>query len=46
MSRVVGTQTNWQTPDGKNVIMLLGRDLLKHFLLVYNGSFNAVTLAY
>jgi hypothetical protein len=46
MSRVVGNQVNWSTPDGKNVIMLLGRDLLKYFLFTYNGNFNMGTLAY
>ena len=46
MSRVVGSQLGWTTSQNHRVIMLLGRDLLIHFLMVYNGKFNAVTLAY
>ena len=46
INRVVGSQLNWSTSDGRNVIMLLGRDILNQFMLVYNGSFNMVTLAY
>lgn len=46
MSRVAGSQLGWVTSDGKNIIMLLGRDLLSQFLLVYNGHTNTVTLAY
>jgi hypothetical protein len=46
MSRVAGFQLDWTTNDGKRVIMLLGRDLLSQFLLVYNGKTNTVTLAY
>lgn len=46
MSRVVGNQVDFQTPGGKNVVMLLGRDLLKFFTLVYNGTFNQIILAY
>jgi hypothetical protein len=46
MSRVVGNQVRYQTPSGKNVIMLLGRDLLKHFNLIYNGTFNQIILSY
>lgn len=46
MSRVVGNALNWETSDGKRIIMLLGRDLLSQFLFVYNPSLNAVTLAY
>lgn len=46
MSRVVGSQMKFQTASGKNVIMLLGRDLLKEFMVVYNGSFNQVILSY
>jgi hypothetical protein len=46
MSRVVGNDANWKTTDGKDVIMLLGRDLLAQFVMIYNGRFNMVTLAY
>jgi len=46
LSRVVGNQLNWQTSDGKNVIMLVGRDILKYFLMIYNGKFNGITLSY
>ncbi len=46
MSRVAGCQLDWTTEDGKRVIMLLGRDLLAQFLMVYNGKTNSVTLAY
>jgi len=46
INRVVGTQTDWTTASGKRVIMLLGRDLLAQFLMVYNGKFNQFTLAY
>ncbi len=45
ISRVVGSQLSWKTSDGKEVIMLLGRDLLQFFLLVYNGKLNCITLA-
>ena len=46
MSRVVGNQVSYQTPSGKNVIMLLGRDLLRHFNFIYNGTFNQIILSY
>jgi hypothetical protein len=44
--RVAGNQLNWKAQDGKNVIMLFGRDILHQFLLIYNPSMNIVTLAY
>jgi hypothetical protein len=46
INRVVGTQTDWTTAGGKRVIMLLGRDILTQFLMIYNGCFNSVTLSY
>lgn len=46
MSRVVGNELNYQTPGGKNVIMLLGRDVLQYFTFIYNGTFNQIVLAY
>jgi hypothetical protein len=44
--RVVGNQLNWTTTDGRSVIMLLGRDILSQFLIVYNGKLNTITLAF
>lgn len=46
MNRVVGSQLDWETSQGQRVIMLLGRDLLSYFLMVYNGKSNTVTLAF
>lgn len=46
ISRVAGTQTDWTTAGGKRVIMLLGRDLLGQFIMIYNGKFNQMTLAF
>lgn len=44
--RVVGCELQWTTFDGKEIIMLMGRDLLKYFLMVYNGVQSDITLAY
>jgi hypothetical protein len=46
MERVVGCTLKWQTRDNKEIVMLLGRDLLRWFLLVYNGPSSDVTLCY
>jgi predicted aspartyl protease len=46
MERVVGCNLKWQNVEGKEVIMLLGRDLLQYFLLVYNGKSADIFLAY
>lgn len=46
MDRVIGSELKWITGDGKEIIMLLGRDLLKWFLMVYNGKSSNITLAY
>jgi len=46
MDRVIGSELKWVTPDGKEIIMLLGRDLLQAFLLIYNGKYSNITLAY
>lgn len=46
MERVVGCKLKWQTREGKEIIMLMGRDLLQYFLLVYNGLSADVTLSY
>jgi hypothetical protein len=46
MERVVGSKLKWKTRDGREIIMLMGRDLLQYFLLVYNGPSSDVTLCY
>lgn len=46
MNRLIGSKLKWVTVDGKEIIMLLGRDMLKFFLLIYNGKNSDVTLAY
>lgn len=46
MERVVGSTLKWKTRDDKEVIMLMGRDLLQYFLFVYNGLSSDVTLCY
>lgn len=46
MDRLIGCNLKWTTDDGKEVIMLMGRDLLKHFLMVYNGPGSDVILSY
>jgi hypothetical protein len=44
--RLAGNQLNWKASDGKNVIMLFGRDILYQFLMVYNPKLNTVILAF
>jgi predicted aspartyl protease len=46
MERVIGVNLKWKTVEDKEVIMLLGRDLLQYFLMVYNGKSADVFLAY
>jgi hypothetical protein len=46
MMRVVGCELQWKTFDNKEIIMLVGRDLLRHFLVIYNGVQSDVTLSY
>lgn len=46
MDRLMGCQLKWATKDGKEVIMLLGRDILKYMLLVYNGQSNDVHISF
>ena len=46
MERVVGSKLKWKTRDEKEIIMLMGRDLLQYFLFVYNGLSSDVTLCY
>jgi hypothetical protein len=44
--RLIGCDLKWTTFDGKEITMLLGRDMLKFFLMIYNGVVSDVTLAY
>jgi len=46
MERVIGCKLKWKTRDDKEILMLLGRDLLQYFLFVYNGPSSDVTLCY
>jgi hypothetical protein len=46
MDRLIGSQLKWTTKEGKEVIMLLGIDVLKYMLLVYNGPSNDVHIAF
>ena len=46
MERIIGCNLKWTNSEGKEVIMLLGRDLLQYFLLVYNGKSADIFLAY
>jgi hypothetical protein len=46
MDRLIGSQLQWATKDGKEVIMLLGRDILKYMLVVYNGISNDVHISF
>jgi hypothetical protein len=46
MERVVGCKLKWKTLDDKEIIMLLGRDLLRYFLMVYNGPGSDIILSY
>src|SRR5581483_6912199 len=43
--RVPGCNLKWQSIEGKEITMLLGRDLLQYFLMVYNGKSADVFLA-
>jgi hypothetical protein len=45
MERVIGCKLQWPGEKDSDVLMLLGRDLLKHFLMVYNGVHSDVTLS-
>ena len=44
MERILGCNLKWKTAADQEIIMLLGRDLLRHFLLIYNGPHSDVTL--
>lgn len=46
METLIGCNLKWKTVEEKEVIMLLGRDLLQYFLMVYNGKSSDVFLAY
>jgi hypothetical protein len=46
MERVVGCNLKWATEDGREIMMLMGRDLLQWFLLIYNGPASDITLCY
>jgi len=46
MDRLIGSDLKWQTIDGREIIMLLGRDLLRLFLLIYNGPRHDITISY
>jgi hypothetical protein len=46
MERVIGCQLQWPGEKDSDVLMLLGRDMLKHFLMVYNGKHSDVTLGF
>lgn len=45
MERVIGCKLQWPGEKDSDVLMLLGRDLLKHLLMVYNGVHSDVTLS-
>jgi len=46
LERVIGCKLKWKTVDEKEIIMLMGRDLLQYFLFIYNGQSSDVTLCY
>ena len=45
MERVIGCHLQWPGEKDSDVLMLLGRDLLKNFLMVYNGVYSDVTIS-
>jgi hypothetical protein len=45
MERVLSCYVKWKTRDEKEIIMSLGRDILRYFLLVYNGTSSDVTMS-
>jgi hypothetical protein len=46
MERVVGCTLKWKTKDDQEILMLMGRDLLRWFLMIYNGPNSDITLCY
>jgi predicted aspartyl protease len=46
METLIGCDLNWDHAEGKEIIMLLGRNILQDFLFVYNGRSGDIALAY
>jgi hypothetical protein len=46
MEQVIGCQLKWKTKDDQEIIMLLGRDLLQWFVLIYNGPGSEITICF
>jgi hypothetical protein len=46
LSRVIGCNLKWKTKDDKEIIMLLGRDILQFMLFIYNGPLSNITIAF
>lgn len=46
LSRVIGCNLKWKTADNKEIIMLLGRDLLRYMVLIYNGTNSSITIGF
>jgi predicted aspartyl protease len=46
LSRVIGCKLKWNNDGNKEIIMLLGRDLLQYMVLIYNGKGTSITLAF
>ena len=46
MGRLMGCELKWRTKDGKEIIMLLGRDLLSQILFTYSGMASIITVSY
>jgi hypothetical protein len=46
MERIVGCRLHWQDKSDSEVLMLLGRDLLKNFWMVYDGVHSELTLGF
>lgn len=46
MDRLIGSDLKWKTVGDKEVIMLLGRDILKFMLFVYNGLSSDVHISF
>jgi hypothetical protein len=41
-----GKETPWKAKDGRDVIMLIGRDILAGMLFIYNGPTATVTVGF
>src|SRR5205807_4532692 len=46
LARVIGCKLKWKTTDGKEIIMLVGRDILQYMVMIYNGRNSSLTLAF